>query len=439
MNQKKPPDDCAGSKLPSWMRSGDELGQTCVLMMRLKEDPGLNVINGPVLATKAFIISATVQAAIGLENMKKLRTTKEARGTRYILRTDSIIVRDALLKIEKLADGTPVEIIQHPTLNVSCGIIYDTDSIHETEEYLLRELAPQGVVHVRRIRKRDGERFKNLPLLVLSFSSTQVPEFIYVGLIRVAVKVYYPSPLLCFRCGTYGHAKKNCDPSKFEPTCLRCSQQHGEDDPLPCRRDPYCKQCKGAHPVSSRDCPVYKDEEKIIKIKVDQGLSFGEARTLFNSNSNSYSAVTKQTTEDEKDRLITHLRKEVEVLRKIVNNLRSNDNVQKVVDTTLTKTNTRSEKNNKETSSNATELNTNTNNHDRQGKGNGNKKICKPNASELEMDFDQLTNKRKSERNPLSPPHSPNSKKSTSNKKHTKSPSPPRSPPVFADMSDDSI
>lgn len=438
MSHKKPPDDPAGTKLPGWMRSSDDIGQTCALMMRLKEDPKTNAINNPILSTKAFVIRATVQAAIGLEQMKKLSTTKEARGTRYILRTESISVRNALLKIEKLIDDTPVEVVFHPTLNVSCGVVYDPDTVNCTEELLLEELSSQGVVHVRRIRKRDGDNFKNLPLLVLSFSTTQVPDFIYIGLIRVKVRVYYPSPLLCFRCGTYGHSKKNCDPSKFEATCLRCSQQHGADDPAPCRRDPYCKQCKGTHVISSRDCPVYKNEEKIIKIKVDQGLSFGEARSLFNSNSNSYSAVTKQTTEDEKDRLITHLRKEVEVLRKLVENLRSKDNEPKIDESTLTKTNTRPEKNPKQICPIA-EPNLNNSNHDKHIKSNGNKKSGKTSTTELKMDYDQLSNKRKSERNLMSPPNSPNSKKTPTKQNHAKSLSPPRSPSIFADFSDDSI
>lgn len=97
--------------------------------------------NNPILSTKAFVIRATVQAAIGLEQMKKLSTTKEARGTRYILRTESISVRNALLKIEKLIDDTPVEVVFHPTLNVSCGVVYDPDTVNCTEELLLEELS----------------------------------------------------------------------------------------------------------------------------------------------------------------------------------------------------------------------------------------------------------------------------------------------------------
>lgn len=211
MNNSKPPDASPARRLPDWLLTADDLGQTCVLLLQAKSTDSSSSEGRsakPRLPSKPFEIGASVQAVIGMENMKKVKATKEAQGARYILRTESLSVRNALMKLDKLIDGTPVEVIPHPTLNVICGIIYDPDTINETEDYLKQMLQHQGVVNVRRIRKRIGEESKNLPLLVLSFYGTKLPEYIFFGLMRLTVRAYYPSPLLCFRCGTYGTRKR---------------------------------------------------------------------------------------------------------------------------------------------------------------------------------------------------------------------------------------
>lgn len=358
------------------------------------------------------------------------------------------------MKLDKLIDGTPVEVINHPTLNVVCGVIYDLDTVNESEDYLKEMLQHEGVVNVRRIRKRVGESFKNLPLVVLSFYGTKLPDYVFFGLMRVQVRAYYPSPLLCFRCGTYGHSKKVCDPTKFQGICLRCAEQHDPNEPPPCQRDAHCKKCNGPHAVNSRDCPVYKNEERIIKIKVDQGLSFGEARSMFKSISPSYADTAKTNAEDEKDRTIAHLRKEVEVLRKIVDNLRSKDEAlgkQKASSSNSIESAMQNHKNNENASiyeSCSTNITGNKNGNNYNGKnkskknhGNNNKvsdTINEHSKSENTMEIDTFNNKRKPNQISSSPSTSPNRKKSTSTQNQA-DPFSCISPTMFSDLSNESL
>ncbi len=45
-------------------------------------------------------------------------------------------------------------------------------------------------------------------------------------------------------------------------------------------KPPSCRNCKGAHPSSSKQCPTWVKEKEIVKIKTEKDISFPEARRL---------------------------------------------------------------------------------------------------------------------------------------------------------------
>lgn len=305
------------SRQPQWMKSADDMG-TMVLLLRRKttnDEADTNAArNEPLPLPNAFIVGASIELAIG----SKVEATREGRGTRYLLRTSSKAVFNKLQQITELTDKTQVEIIPHPTLNTVQGTVYDPDTKDMEEKDLLSNLSSQGVQAVRRIKKRVNDVLQNTPLLVLSFHGTVLPQFVYFGLLRIPVKVYYPYPMICFNCGAYGHSKKSCQNCGI---CLLCSQAHEVAENEKCNNTPHCLHCKQGHAVTSRDCPTYKSEQKIIRIKVDQGISFTEARRIHaeETKKQTYSNVFQERLNHElaiKDQMIATLQKQVATLAK---------------------------------------------------------------------------------------------------------------------------
>lgn len=91
-----------------------------------------------------------------------------------------------------------------------------------------------------------------------------------------------------------------------------------------CKKDSYCRNCKGNHAPISRKCPIHLKEADITKIKVDLGISFVEARREYENKpgNKSYSNVASAQKrledirkESAKDIEILMLKNEVEKLK----------------------------------------------------------------------------------------------------------------------------
>lgn len=324
-----PPD---GSRCPKWMLRGDELGHTIALQMKVRisgNNTNENESESSLRLPKdPFVIGNAVLLILGAKEARKVHASKEAQGSRYILRTNSKSICGKLKQMHELPDHTPIEVIEHPTLNTVQGVLYDPDTIDQPEKYILENLEDQGITNVRRIMKRCAEKLVNTPLLVVTFNGSVLPQYVYFGVLRVKVRQYYPTPMLCYRCGNYGHSKKRCDEKRYQLICLNCSGNHEMIENTPCIAPPFCKNCKRGHSTTSKDCPVYREEEAIIRLKTDRGLTYAEARSEFRETHRgpSYSSVTQArlcTATDEKDRTIELLRKEIEALKEMISALKS--------------------------------------------------------------------------------------------------------------------
>ncbi|XP_055522996.1 uncharacterized protein LOC129717175 [Wyeomyia smithii] len=118
----------------------------------------------------------------------------------------------------------------------------------------------------------------NTGSMILTMKGTVPPNFVKFGLLRVPPRPYYPSPMLCYKCFSYGHTKTRCT---GEEKCKNCSETHENTET--CGKPAYCGNCKLNHQPISRECPVYCVEKEIIKIKIDEGLSYNEAKDAHKS------------------------------------------------------------------------------------------------------------------------------------------------------------
>lgn len=174
-------------------------------------------------------------------------------------------------------DGLEITITPHRTLNCSQGVISKLDLINETETDILEGLRDQGVTAVRRITIRQDSKEIKTKHVILTFDRTPLLEILTAGYLRCPTRPYVPNPRRCYKCQRYGHGTNSC---RGRPKCAKCGQpDHLTDN---CDASNFtCPNCHGPHAAYSRSCETFKQEKQIITLKVNENISFPEARKRF--------------------------------------------------------------------------------------------------------------------------------------------------------------
>ena len=127
----------------------------------------------------------------------------------------------------KQNQNIPISSTLHRTLNTSRGIIRyrDEDLDNLSDEEICKELAPRGVIHVKRfITKRNGQLVK-LNTFLITFNFPNILSSIRMGLYNVKVSPYVLNPIRCFKCQKFGHGKGQC---KGKLKCFKCGDEDHE-------------------------------------------------------------------------------------------------------------------------------------------------------------------------------------------------------------------
>lgn len=261
-----------GRTLPVFMDPRNEFGALTTLLMTGK--------NGKALPLEPFIIGKSIEDLIGpIED-----AVSEDKASKYVLRTRKPAQVEKLLTMTELVDGTEVEVVLHPKLNISRCVISSVDLLEKGEDELEKQLGNQGVIKAKRIMRNK----ENTAAIVLTFNRAVYPKDVKVGVLRVQTRPYYPNPMLCFNCFEYGHPSRICQNPK---RCFNCSQTHEERD---CEAAAFCRNCEKDHRPSNRQCPIYKLENDIIRTKIDFNITFAEARKRVAAGNGSYAQVAAQ-------------------------------------------------------------------------------------------------------------------------------------------------
>ena len=90
--------------------------------------------------------------------------------------------RDQVAKLEKFKEicSYPVEIQPHRTLNNVKGTAYSETLSQSTEGEILEQLRNQGVIDVKRMKRRMGKELVDTNRYILTFSGTYLPSLITV-------------------------------------------------------------------------------------------------------------------------------------------------------------------------------------------------------------------------------------------------------------------
>ena len=193
-----------------------------------------------------------------------------------LIEVDQKQTHDKLLQVRKLRD-IPVIVEPHATLNKSKGTIYCDVINSMSDEQILEELKDQEVTEVHRIKKRQGDTLVPTGLFVITFGTTILPKVVKVGYMFCQVRLYIPNPRRCFKCQGYGHGHTSCT---HEQVCAKCAHIGSEHPSFAdCEGDTLCYHCHSKdHPTSSKECPMYILESKIMKQKVVNNQTYTVAR-----------------------------------------------------------------------------------------------------------------------------------------------------------------
>lgn len=122
----------------------------------------------------------------------------------------------------------------------------------------------------------------------------ELPDLINIGWNKCRVREYIPRARRCFKCQGYQHSSKNC--RSEVAICVNCGKDsHGNN----CDEQPSCKNCKGSHPASSKDCYYFKLATEIAILQAREKLNYREAKHKAQLNipkpENLFSSAVKRT------------------------------------------------------------------------------------------------------------------------------------------------
>ena len=242
----------------------------------------------PITKLSPFVIEKVISGLIG-----EPKSVKKLRNGTLLIEVNRKSQSDNLLKIQKFFNQK-VRVFPHNTLNTSKGTIRDPLLKGLSEEEILDGLTDKGVTQVRRIKtKRDGKQVET-NVLVLTFNTPNVPSTIKIFYRVIKVSVYIPNPLRCFNCQKFGHHEDKCRGDKICFNCGTADAHFGKD----CGRPAHCYNCDGDHPANSKNCPTWKKEKEIQRIKFTNNISFAEARKLVEPSATpSYASVVQSSSQ----------------------------------------------------------------------------------------------------------------------------------------------
>jgi len=110
---------------------------------------------------------------------------------------------------------------------------------------------------------------------ILSFCTSEVPEDLQIGYIRVPITPYILNTLHCFKCQRFGNGEKGCNK---EAVCARCAESGHSDKN--CEKPVKCSNCLAAHCAFSKDCRCWKAEKQAQKVATNRNVRISEARKI---------------------------------------------------------------------------------------------------------------------------------------------------------------
>ena len=239
---------------------GNNSGTGSYLRLVLKSEKSLKSRGWPWVQT-------CLRGILGKEKLDKANFLRDGS---LMVKTKNPSQTEKLMGLKQMM-GEACEVFRDQKLNTSRGTIraYDLEDLSDDE--IVQWLGEFGVVQAKRFTRRVAGNTVPTPTVLLTFDMPTCPEKIQLDYITYHVKKHIPSPLMCFKCGQYGHPEKRCN---NERRCLKCGElEHAG------MCEVKCMSCGDTgHTCRSHECKTWKKENEICKLKVELEVSYAEAR-----------------------------------------------------------------------------------------------------------------------------------------------------------------
>lgn len=225
--------------------------------------------DNPINSLNLFIRAKALHAILGIEPKDVIFYRNSGiLCVEVTTRTQS----NSLLQATML-HTVPIKVSPHRTKNYTKGVFTCHDLVGMTDEDILNEIRDQDVVEIHRITSKRSNAEIPTSTFITTFNATVLPRSIKIGYLNAKIRPYIPNPRRCFNCQQYGHSKLRC---QHTPVCAKCGQEGHEFET--CTNNAHCLHCGANHPASSKECPKWKSEKKIMELVTSEKITFFEAR-----------------------------------------------------------------------------------------------------------------------------------------------------------------
>ena len=170
-------------------------------------------------------------------------------------------------KIKKLA-GVPVEVKGNLFMNKSKAVIREPILRNASEERIIKEFSPQGVIDAYRFKRKVNGVLQDTLSVLLTFRTPKPPEYLTSYWMKFHLEKYNEKPRQCFNCQMYGHGAKNCIRGYVCPNCAEDHQRSEER----CNKETKCINCNENHNSNDKKCEARSFEEELIAKRSSLGL-----------------------------------------------------------------------------------------------------------------------------------------------------------------------
>lgn len=246
-------------------------GPKFLLMIRNDEGKDMSKVS-------AFLISNVIKSVAG-----EIKSHSRLSDGTVLIQTHTLKQAKQLITLTRLDSSTNITIKEHSRLNQSKGFVLCREFKILSDEEIIKELSSQHVIAIKRNKRKNekGEEYET-GAYVITFSTTNTPQFIYVAWERIIVRDFVPAPLRCFICLKLGHHTSICEKEEKQKKCFNCGDNIHNVTGERCDLPPKCVNCDGDHQSTYKKCPKYEKEQTIQKIRVQEKVGFKEAAYIYN-------------------------------------------------------------------------------------------------------------------------------------------------------------
>lgn len=254
-----------------------------------------------------FALARAIKQHVG-----EIEEAKNLGAGEYKIITKNQDQTNKLLNMKHI-NNIKIKISEDKTDHNKKGVIKCNSLKFVGDETILDELRDQGVVEMKRILRKGkaltGEKgvlegLCGTGSFIISFKQEEMPTLVKMGFERFQVEPYYPQPMRCHSCHSMGHSARSCK----KRVCGNCGSKDENHDEKTCSEEPFCTNCKGPHPAWNKLCRTYLTEKMIIKYKIDNNLSYIEARKTHLRTAASYSEVTRKSPTQDNQPILQEIR-----------------------------------------------------------------------------------------------------------------------------------